>query len=239
MIQIRRMIKKEETDENKTKSEEASGDVGKNTTKTPPKPKKKIHRKELSFKYIPPNNEGTVLAMSSEDKKTSMQRLKKLQEADDERRARDSLKNTLESYVFSTRSKIREHEEDLEKVSTDEEREKIMEDLEGIEDWLYEDGDEGGANAPIDAYKEKQKKMDERVNALFFRHAELEERPKAVETARIILEAAKYKATGWITERTQISEDDRSKVMKMIEDIGKWVDEKEKKQENVATTDTP
>merc|ERR1712178_518283 len=104
-----------ETDENKTKSEEASGDVGKNTTKTPPKPKKKIHRKELSFKYIPPNNEGTVLAMSSEDKKTSMQRLKKLQEADDERRARDSLKNTLESYVFSTRSKIREHEEDLEK----------------------------------------------------------------------------------------------------------------------------
>merc|ERR1719230_1522142 len=88
--------------------------------------KKKIHRKELSFKYIPPNNEGTVLAMSSEDKKTSMQRLKKLQEADDERRARDSLKNTLESYVFSTRSKIREHEEDLEKVSTDEEREKYV-----------------------------------------------------------------------------------------------------------------
>ena len=190
--------KKEETDENKTKSEEASGDVGKNTTKTPPKPKKKIHRKELSFKYIPPNNEGTVLAMSSEDKKTSMQRLKKLQEADDERRARDSLKNTLESYVFSTRSKIREHEEDLEKVSTDEEREKIMEDLEGIEDWLYEDGDEGGANAPIDAYKEKQKKMDERVNALFFRHAELEERPKSVETARIILEAAKHKTTSWV-----------------------------------------
>jgi len=158
-----------------------------------------------------------------------MKVLEELQQADDERRARDSLKNTLESYVFSTRSKIREHEEDLEKVSTDEEREKIMEDLEGIEDWLYEDGDEGGANAPIDAYKEKRKKMDERVNALFFRHAELEERPKAVETARIILEAAKHKTTGWITERTQISEDDRSKVIKMIEDIGKWLDEKEKK----------
>merc|ERR1712146_551807 len=52
-------------------------------------------------------------------------------------------------------------------------------------------------------------------------------------------EAAKHKATGWITERTQISEDDRSKVMKMIEDIGKWMGEKEKKQENVETTDTP
>ena len=77
--------------------------------------------------------------MSKEDKKEAIKRLKALQEADDERRLRDSPKNTLESYVFSTRSKIREHEEDLEKVSTDEEREKIMEDLEGIEDWLYED----------------------------------------------------------------------------------------------------
>jgi hypoxia up-regulated 1 len=224
--------------DNKTKSTEDS-EKNENTTKAPPKPKKKIHRKELNFEYIAPNNEGTVLAMSAGDKKKSMKVLEELQQADDERRARDSLKNTLESYVFSTRSKIREHEEDLEKVSTDEEREKIMEDLEGIEDWLYEDGDEGGANAPIDAYKEKRKKMDERVNALFFRHAELEERPKAVETARIILEAAKHKTTGWITERTQISEDDRSKVIKMIEDIGKWLDEKEKKQENVATTDTP
>merc|ERR1712146_759607 len=50
---------------------------------------------------------------------------------------------------------------------------------------------------------------------------------------------AKHKTTGWITERTQISEDDRNKVMKMIEDIGKWLDEKEKKQENVEMTDTP
>ena len=105
-----------------------------------------------------------------------------------------------------------------------------MEDLEGIEDWLYEDGEEGGANAPIDAYKEKRKKMDERVNAIFFRHAELEARPKAVETARIILEAAKHKTSAWITERPQVSEDDRKQVIKMIEDIGKWLDEKEKKQ---------
>merc|ERR1712178_177308 len=167
-----------------TKGNETEAKNATNQTKPARKPKKKVHRRELTFKYIAPNNEGTVLAMSEEDKKEAMKRLKALQEADDERRLRDSLKNTLESYVFSTRSKIREHEEDLEKVSTDEEREKIMEDLEGIEDWLYEDGEEGGANAPIDAYKEKQKKMDERVNALFFRHAELEERPKSVETAR-------------------------------------------------------
>merc|ERR1711968_367309 len=224
----------EETKDNETEAKNA-------TTKTKParKPKKKIHRKELSWKYISPSNEGTVLAMSKEDKKEAVKRLKALQEADDERRLRDSLKNTLESYVFSTRSKIREHEEDLEKVSTDEEREKIMEDLEGIEDWLYEDGDEGGANAPIDAYQEKQKKMDERVNALFFRHAELEERPKSVETARIILEAAKHKTSEWITERTQISEDDRNKVLTMIKDIGKWLDEKEKKQESVEKTEAP
>merc|ERR1711871_1705522 len=55
------------------------------TTKTKParKPKKKVHRRELSFKYIAPNNEGTVLAMSKEDKKEAIKRLKALQEADD------------------------------------------------------------------------------------------------------------------------------------------------------------
>ena len=236
--------KEDKKDDTKEAAEETKGNEteAKNaTTKTKParKPKKKVHRRELSFKYIAPNNEGTVLAMSKEDKKEAIKRLKALQEADDERRLRDSLKNTLESYVFSTRSKIREHEEDLEKVSTDEEREKIMEDLEGIEDWLYEDGEEGGANAPIDAYKEKRKKMDERVNAIFFRHAELEARPKAVETARIILEAAKHKTSAWITERPQVSEDDRKQVLKMIEDIGKWLDEKEKKQEDLEKTAAP
>merc|ERR1711871_1819174 len=135
--------KKEESDsikekelENKTKSQE-DGKKNETASKVPPKPKKKIHRKQLNFVYIAPNNEGTVLAMSEEQKKKSMKVFEELQQADDERRVRDSLKNTLESYVFSTRSKIREHEEDLEKVSTDEEREKIMEDLEGIEDWLY------------------------------------------------------------------------------------------------------
>merc|ERR1711907_458259 len=222
-----------------TKGNETEAKNATNQTKPARKPQKKVHRRELTFKYIAPNNEGTVLAMSEEDKKKSMKVLEELQQADDERRLRDSLKNTLESYVFSTRSKIREHEEDLEKVSTDEEREKIMEDLEGIEDWLYEDGDEGGANAPIDAYKEKRKKMDGRVNALFFRHAELEERPKAVETARIILEAAKHKTSAWITERPQVSEDDRKQVLKMIEDIGKWLDEKEKKQEDLEKTAAP
>merc|ERR1712146_755470 len=235
---VKNETKEKSKSENKT-ADETKDDGKKNTTKPAPKPKKKIHRKELSWEYISPSNDGVVLPMSAEDKKESKEKLRLLQQADDERRARDSLKNALESYVFSTRSKIREHEEDLEKVSTDEEREKIMEDLEGIEDWLYEDGEEGGANAPVDAYKEKRKKMDERVNAIFFRHAELEARPKAVETARIILEAAKHKTSAWITERPQVSEDDRKQVLKMIGDIGNWLDEKEKKQEDLEKTAAP
>ena len=44
-------------------------------------------------------------------------------------------------------------------MTQDEEREKIMEDLEALEDWLYEDGEDGGANAGLDVYKEKRKTM--------------------------------------------------------------------------------
>jgi hypoxia up-regulated 1 len=114
-----------------------------------------------------------------------------------------------------------------------------MEDLEGIEDWLYEDGEEGGANAPVDAYKQKRKKMDDRVNAIFFRLAELEARPKAIEAARAILEAAKAKVEEWKTARPQVTEEDIKSTTLMVDEIAKWLEEKEKKQAELDTTADP
>lgn len=177
--------------------------------------------------------------MSTADFEKSRATIRALDEADAERKLRDGLKNELESYVFSTRSKIREAEEEVAKVSTEEEREKIMEDLEGIEDWLYEDGEEGGANAPVDAYKQKRKKMDDRVNAIFFRLAELEARPKAIEAARAILEAAKTKVEEWKTVRPQITEEDIKTTTLMVDEIAKWLEEKEAKQAELDSTADP
>ena len=232
---------KKEGEEKKEDKDAKEGDVASNETETEeaPKPKKKVHRRVLSFKFIQPSSEKSVASMSKTDFESSRATIRALDEADAERKLRDGLKNDLESYVFSTRSKIREAEEEVSKVSTEEEREKIMEDLEGIEDWLYEDGEEGGANAPVDAYKQKRKKMDDRVNAIFFRLAELEARPKAIEAARAILEAAKTKVEEWKTARPQITEEDIKTTTLMVDEIAKWLEEKETKQAELDTTADP
>merc|ERR1711871_143425 len=228
-----------EKKENETKNETEKNATGAKEVVEPPKPKKRVHRRTLKFVFIEPTGDAAVAALSSAELAASVAKLKALDDADAERKIRDGLKNDLETYVFSTRSKIREAEEEVSKVSTDEEREKIMEDLEAIEEWLYEDGEDGGANAPTDAYKQKMEKMDKRVNAIFHRLAELEARPKAIEAARSILEAATSKIAEWAEVRPQISEDDAKSAKLMVEEVGKWLDEKEKKQAELATTDTP
>jgi hypothetical protein len=67
------------------------------------------------------------------------------------------------------------------------EREKIIEDLEALEDWLYEDEEGGGANAELSVYQDKRKSMTNRVKAIFTRLVELEKRPKALQAARDVL----------------------------------------------------
>merc|ERR1711871_1889912 len=228
-----------EKKENETKNETEKNATGAKEVVEPPKPKKRVHRRTLKFVFIEPTGDAAVAALSSSELAASVAKLKALDDADAERKIRDGLKNDLETYVFSTRSKIREAEEEVSKVSTDEEREKIMEDLEAIEEWLYEDGEDGGANAPTDAYKQKMEKMDKRVNAIFHRLAELEARPKAIEAARAIMEAANSKIAEWPEARPQLSEEDVKSAKLMVEEIGKWLDEKEKKQAELATTDTP
>ena len=81
--------------------------------------------------------------------------------------------------------------------------------------------------------------MDERVDAIFFRLAELEARPKAIEAARSILDAAKTKVEEWKTARPQITEEDITSTTLMVDEIAKWLEEKEKKQADLDTTADP
>merc|ERR1711871_1438157 len=90
--------KKEDEKKEDEKKDDGKSDATANSTETkePPKPKKKVHRRALSFKYIQPS---TVASMSKDDFESSKTTIRKLDEADAERKLRDGLKNDLESYV--------------------------------------------------------------------------------------------------------------------------------------------
>lgn len=145
----------------------------------------------------------------------------------------------MESFVFELRGQVRDNEEDLSKVSPDDEREKIMEDLEALEEWLYEDGEDGGADAALSVYQDKRKEMQGRVKAIFTRLIELEKRPKAVKAARDVLTSTTEIMLLWPEERPQITEENTKEVQEVMESIVTWLDEKEEEQKSKEDTETP
>merc|ERR1712166_1530049 len=166
-------------------------------------------------------------------------RLRDMEAADELRQKRDAEKNSLESFVFELRGQVRDNEDELAKVSPDDEREKIMEDLEALEEWLYEDGEDGGADAALSVYQDKRKEMSNRVKAIFTRLVELEKRPKAVTAARAVLKSSAEIMLLWPEERPQISDAETVEVKEVIESITTWLDEKEIEQKPKEDNETP
>ena len=168
--------------------------------------------------------------MSKKGKQASSRLLNDLKQEDELRALKSELKNDLESYVFKTRSFIRENEDELSKVSEEEEREGILADLEVLEDWLYEDGEDGGADAEVPVYKKKRKDMDKRVNSIKQRLLELELRPKAVEAARAIIKSIGATIETFPTLRPQILPTMIEELKNETSQLEAWLDEVEKEQ---------
>merc|ERR1711865_780158 len=203
-----------------------------------PKIKKRIHR--IQLKVVPVMSPAqTVRRLSAKGSKTASRRLRDMEAADELRQKRDAEKNSLEGFVFELRNQMEENSEELSKVSTDDEREKISEDLTLLEDWLYEDGEYGGANAELSVYQNKRTEMGDRVKAIFTRLIELEKRPKAVKAARDVLGSTKEIILLWSKERPQITEKETEEVTERVESITTWLDEKETEQEGKEDNVTP
>ena len=107
---------KKEQDENG--SDKTADDKSKEETKQKkaPKPRKRVHRVQL--KLVPTVSEAqTLRRLSQKERNTAIKRLKEMDAADELRQRRDAEKNSLESFVFEQRGRVRENEEELSKVS--------------------------------------------------------------------------------------------------------------------------
>jgi len=63
---------------------------------------------------------------------------------DAERKRTAELKNSLEEYIYSTKEKL-DSSEDIEKVSTQEQRNSFKDKLDEAQEWLYMDGEDASA----------------------------------------------------------------------------------------------
>ncbi|KAI6681873.1 hypothetical protein NL676_035754 [Syzygium grande] len=191
---------------NKTTSsevEQGSADLG-----TEKKLKKRTYRVPLK---ISDKTLGPGISLPEESFLEAKNKLELLDKKDAERRRTAELKNNLEGYIYATKEKI-ETSEELEKVSTDDERQSFIAKLDEVQDWLYMDG-EDAIGDPI-----------------FFRLKEVTERPAAVGHARSYLDQLQKIVQDWETKKSWLPTERIDEVLKEANSLKIWLDEKETEQ---------
>lgn len=107
----------------------------------------------------------------------SQAKLQQLAQADKDRMMLEESKNKYESYIYYIRNKLIDHEDEIAKVTSEEQREALRKSAEDAEEWMFDEG----FNADLKTYDEKYLELSTPAEKVFFRMAELTARPKAVD----------------------------------------------------------
>ncbi|CAN0890704.1 Heat shock 70 kDa protein 17 [Linum grandiflorum] len=177
---------------------------------------------------------GPGKPLSEESLAEAKRKLEELNKKDSERRRTAESKNNLEGYIYSTKEKL-ETDEEIEKISTSEERQSFVEKLDEVQDWLYMDGEDATAS-------EFEKRMDSLKvigDPIFFRHKELTERPAATQLARKYLGELKQIVEGWEANKPWLPKDKITEVLNDAEKLKSWLDEKEAEQKQSSGSSKP
>ncbi|XP_004500055.1 heat shock 70 kDa protein 16 [Cicer arietinum] len=127
-------------------------------------------------------------------------------------------KNTLESYVYDTRSKLFNT---YRSFASDQERDGISRSLQETEDWLYEDGDDETEHA----YSSKLEDLKKLVDPIENRYKDEEERAQAISNlSKFILEVR--------TSANSLSPQDKELVIHECDKIEHWLTEKVQQQDS-------
>ncbi|CAK7340373.1 unnamed protein product [Dovyalis caffra] len=175
---------------------------------------------------------GTLL--SKEYLAEAKRKLEELNKKDADRRRTAELKNNLEGYIYSTKEKL-ETSEELEKVSTADERKSFIEKLDEVQEWLYTDGEDATAKE----FEERLDSLKAIGDPIFFRSKELSARPKAIELARKYLGELQQIVKGWETKKPWLPKDRVDEVVSDADKSKSWLDEKEVEQKKASGFSTP
>jgi len=193
-------------------------------------------RKRLHYTTLKALKEalGEVLPIDSTHISTCIARNKKLLEDERIRKLDAEAKNVLEAFIIDTRDKLGS-DENVEQVSTEEEREGLRAEFEKSEDWLYEDGKDLTASA----YQARKKELEKSTAPVFLRLTELESRPRAVTQAQEAINWTLTILETWAAERPEVTAEERAKVQGMCANFTEWLDDVSAKQEALSLHEPP
>ncbi|KAE8723678.1 Heat shock 70 kDa protein 17 [Hibiscus syriacus] len=177
---------------------------------------------------------GPGMPLSKESLADAKRRLEALDKKDAERRRTAELKNNLEEYIYATKEKL-ETSEEIEKVSSNDERQSVIEKLDEVQEWLYTDGEDASSTE----FQDRLNSLKAAADPIFFRFKELTARPEAVEVARRFLTNLQQTILGWETDKPWLPKDRIDELSSSMDKLKTWLDEKEVEQKKMPGYSTP
>ncbi|CBI33392.3 unnamed protein product, partial [Vitis vinifera] len=177
---------------------------------------------------------GPGMPLSKELIAEAKRKLEALDKKDAERRRTAELKNNLEGYIYTTKEKL-ESSEELEKISTTQERQSFIEKLDEVQEWLYTDGEDATAAE----FQERLDLLKSIGDPIFFRLNELTARPAAMEDAHKYLGQLKQIVQDWETKKPWLLKDKIDEVLSDGDKVKNWLEEKEAEQKKTSGFSTP
>lgn len=161
-------------------------------------------------------------AMTKEQVKAGKKVLTELAKRDAVKAETAQAKNNLEAYIINTRDKL-EADEEIAKVTTEEQRESFLSQLTEAEDWLYDEGE--GEGAP--EYKKRLRALQAIGDPITLRVTEMTARPAAFTAAKTWLDLTRKVVNAWETTKPWINATDSEALMAKVADFEKWIEEEE------------
>lgn len=220
-----------ESTEDKDKKAEPEKKKKKKKMITVEKEKKKTHKRALTVSSY---HVGTIQPYSDEIMEESKAKLGELARLDKERMMLEEVRNNYESYIYLIKNKLIDEEEAIGAVTSEEQRDELRKSAEVAEDWMYDDG----YDASLETYKEKYDELTKPAEKVFFRVKEVTARVEAISALKEKLDKVVALMNKWETTMPQITEDERNDVVSKVNNVRKWISEKEEAQAaNDPTTD--
>ena len=194
--------------------------------------KKKRHVRPLKVNSY---NVGSIRPYTPEIMAESKAKLGMLAAADKERMMLEEAKNNYEAYIYNIRNKLIDNEDEIAKVTSEEQREALRQSAEDAEEWLFDEG----YNADLKTFQDKHAELTTPAEKVFFRVAELTARPKAIAELSTKLDKIKELMKKWETTMDHITEEERTEVLDKVEEVRTWIEEKVAEQEKADATADP
>nr|CAD1838264.1 unnamed protein product [Ananas comosus var. bracteatus] len=124
---------------------------------------------------------------------------------------------------------------EIEKVSTEQERQSFVDKLSEVQEWLYMDGEDAQATE----FEDRLESLKAIGDPIFFRLSELTARPTACEHARTYLSELQKIVSNWEANKPWLPRARIDEVLSEAEKLKSWLEEKEALQKNTPAFTTP